>query len=74
MDFFTDVQAKPEQYRDVVSIFVDATTYTRMRTKITRYASDIQGYLGTTRVSLFVVDKDTAPVYIAAKNEKLFLE
>ncbi len=74
MDFFTQVEAKPEQYRDVVSIFVDATTYAQLRNKIIRYAEDIQGYLGNTRVALFVVDRGTAPAYIAAKNEKLFYE
>ena len=74
MDFFDDAGATPEQYRDVVSIFVDKDTYSDIGSKVRRYASDIESYLSATRVSVFVVDKDTPPAVIAARNEKLYYE
>lgn len=57
VDFFDQADASADQYRDIVSIFVDAKTYSSMRSKVREYANDIQGYLGSTRVSLFVVDE-----------------
>lgn len=74
MDFFDVAEASPENYRDIVSIFVDTDTYGANRSEIMRYAHDIEGYLGGTRVSLFVVDTDTPPAIIAAKNERLYYE
>jgi hypothetical protein len=74
VDFFDDAAASPEQYRDVVSLFVDRDTYGQLGTKIRRYANDIQGYLSATRVSLFVVDSDTPVESIASRNEKLYYE
>ena len=74
VDFFDDAAASPEQYRDVVSLFVDRDTYGQLATKIRRYANDIQGYLSATRVSVFVVDADTPVESIASRNEKLYYE
>lgn len=74
VDFFDTAQASPENYRDIVSIVVDKDTYKVNSSKIQRYAKDIEGYLGNTRVSLFIVDPDTPPSVIAAKNERLYNE
>lgn len=45
VDFFSRVEASQETYRDIVSMFVDADTYKENRSKINRYAEDIQTYL-----------------------------
>ncbi|MFZ2255896.1 MAG: hypothetical protein WAW59_02275 [Patescibacteria group bacterium] len=45
VDFFGRVEASQETYRDIVSIFVDTDTYKENRSKINRYAEDIQGTL-----------------------------
>lgn len=74
VDFFTDVQASQDTYRDIVSIFVDELTYAENRVKIMRYAEDIQNYLGSTRTSLFILAPGTTPAQIAAQNEKLYYE
>lgn len=74
MDFFSEVQASQDKYRDIISIFVDTETYKENRVKINRYAEDIQTYLGSTRSSIFVVERDTSPAVIASKNEKLYYE
>ena len=74
VDFFDTAQASPQNYRDIVSIVVDKETYKSESSKIQRYAKDIEGYLGNTRVSLFIVDPDTPPSVIAAKNERLYNE
>ncbi len=74
VELFPRVEAKSEQYRDIVSIFVDNDTYATLRPKIKRYSEDVQGYLGDTRVSLFVVDSWINPAQIATKNEKLYYE
>jgi hypothetical protein len=42
VSFFDEAEARPEDYRDIVSIFVDEETYDATETKIKRYASDIQ--------------------------------
>jgi hypothetical protein len=74
VDFFGEAQASQDKYRDIVSIVVDRDTYRELRPKITRYAEDIQAYLGSTRTSILVVDPDTAPAQIAAQNERLYYE
>lgn len=74
VDFLSDASASEDRYRDVVSIFVDTNTYSALRSKISRYAEDIQGYLGSTRVSVFVVNSDVSPAQIASKNEELYYE
>ena len=61
-----------EDYHDLVSIIVDADTYGSLKSEIKQYSTDIQSYLGSTRVSLFVVPKNTPPEAIAAENEKLY--
>lgn len=74
VDFFDVAEASPENYRDIVSIFVDEDTYSEYRSSIMRYARDIEGYLWGTRVSLFIIDSNTSPATIAAKNERLYYE
>lgn len=74
VDFFSRVEASQETYRDIVSIFVDADTYKENRSKINRYAEDIQTYLWSTRVSMYILDKDISPAVIATQNEKLYYE
>lgn len=74
VDFFDVARANPEDYRDIVSIFVDEDTYDDLDNKIKQYAQDIEWYLWGTKVSIFVVEKDTPPAVIAAKNEKLYYE
>jgi hypothetical protein len=56
VEFFSSATAKEEDYRDIVSIFVDTDTYASLRPKILRYAEDIQSYLGEARATLYVVD------------------
>ncbi len=74
VDFFDDVAASQEKYRDIVSMYVDRNTYKELKPKINRYAEDIQSYLGSTRVSIFIIDSDTSPTHIASQNEKLYYE
>ncbi|MBP9779728.1 hypothetical protein KBD33_03855 [Candidatus Gracilibacteria bacterium] len=75
VDFFDSALATSEDdYRDIVSIIVDETTYSRLESKIKNYANNIQGYLGSTRVSLIIVKSGVEPARIAAMNEKLYLE
>lgn len=46
IDFFIDhAEARAEDYRSIVSLIVDRDTYDIIRTKIHRYADDIQKYL-----------------------------
>lgn len=45
VSFFDRAEARPEDYADIVSIFVDGDTYRALRGKIDRYARDIQTYL-----------------------------
>jgi len=74
IDFFGSVSASAESYRDIVSIVVDRETYSALRPKIHQYAEDIQGYLGSTRTNIIVVESSIDPAQIAAKNESLFYE
>lgn len=74
VSFFDRTEAAADDYRDLVSIVVDRDTYGKLSSKIKRYSEDIQGYLGNTRVSLFVVQQDTPPEAIAAQNEKLYYD
>lgn len=74
VSFFDRTEAAADDYRDLVSIVVDRETYGKLSGKIKRYSEDVQGYLGNTRVSLFVVPKDTPPEAIAAQNEKLYYD
>lgn len=74
VDFFGEAQASQDKYRDIVSIVVDRDTYREIRPQITRYAEDIQTYLGSTRTSILVVDAGTSPAQIAAENESLYYE
>ena len=74
VSFFDPIQAAADDYRDLVSIIVDRDTYALESAKIKRYSEDIQSYLSNTRVSLFVVAKDTPPEAIAAENELLYYE
>jgi hypothetical protein len=74
VDFFGEAQASQDAYRDIISIVVDRDTYREIRPQITRYAEDIQTYLGSTRTSILVVDAGTSPAQIAAQNEQLYYE
>jgi hypothetical protein len=75
VDFFDSALATSEDdYRDIVSIIVDETTYSQLQSKIKNYANNIQGYLGSTRVSLIIVKSWVEPARIASMNEKLYLE
>lgn len=74
VSFFDVTEAAIDDYRDIVSIIVDRDTYSALAPKIKQYSSDIQSYLGNTRVSLFVVPKNTPPEAIAAENEKLYYD
>lgn len=45
VSFFDQIEAKTEDYRDIVSIVVDEDTYDALSSKIKRYSEDIQSYL-----------------------------
>ncbi len=74
VSFFDTTEAAVDDYRDLVTIFVDRETYSTDSAKIKRYSEDIQSYLGNTRVSLYVMNKNTPPEAIAAENEKLYYD
>lgn len=74
VEFFNSATAKEEDYRDIVSIFVDTDTYASLRPKIRQYAEDIQSYLWETQVEMYIVDSWISPAQIAARNEKLYYE
>jgi hypothetical protein len=74
VDFFDDVSADPAKYRDIISIIVDRDTFSSVGSAVRNYASDVQSYLGGTRVSLLVIDPGTPPAVIAARNERLYAE
>lgn len=73
-NFFGTANANADLYRDVVSVIVDRETYSNLKSKINRYASDIQKELGATRTVISVIDGNTTPAMIAAQNEKLYYE
>lgn len=74
VSFFDRTEAATTDYSDVVSIIVDEDTYNELETKIEVYANDIQEYLKSTRVSIFVAPSNARPEVIAAHNEKLYYE
>ena len=74
VSFFDATEAATADYRDIVSIIVDRDTYSALAPKIKQYSADIQSYLGNTRVSLFIVPKNTPPEAIAAENERLYYD
>lgn len=74
MSWFDVARADQSDYYDIVSIFVDESTYRQLRPDILQYASDIQAYLPDTRTSIHVVSPSTPPPSIVAINEKLFYE
>ena len=74
ISFFDRTEAATTDYRDVVSLIVDEDTYNALRPKIRQYANDIQGYLKSTRVSIFVSPSNARPEILAAHNEKLYYE
>jgi len=46
VSFFDRVEASPEKYRDIVSIFVDRETYSQTEDDVKKYANNIETYLG----------------------------
>lgn len=74
VSFFDRASARSDDYRDIVSLIIDEDTYSSLRSEVRQYASDIQGYLKSTRVSIIVTPSDIRPEVVAAHNEKLYYE
>lgn len=74
VSFFDEVTAQADQYRDIVSIWIDRDSYDALKSRVDRYAEDIQSSLGSTRVALYIISDRTTPAQIAAVNEKLYYE
>lgn len=74
LPWFRATAAARDEYHDIVAIVVDADTYRSLTPEIKRYASDIQGYLGSTRTSLYIVPANTPPEAIATELEGLYYD
>ncbi|MDD2745687.1 MAG: VCBS repeat-containing protein, partial [Candidatus Gracilibacteria bacterium] len=71
----TELYASTSEAPNLVSIIVsEATNSGEVKTKIKRYADDIQAAMNNTRVVIVEVADNIAPHSIAALNEKLFYE
>lgn len=71
----TRLYASTSEAPNLVSIIVsEATNSGEVKTKIKRYADDIQAAMNNTRVVIVEVANNIAPHSIAALNEKLFYE
>ena len=69
------VTAAGSQSPNLVSIVVSETTNSGgIKSRIKRYATDIQANLSNTRVVIVEVPDSAAPHTIAALNEKLYYE
>ena len=59
----------------LVSVIVSSSTNSgAMKSRIKRYASDIQGAMTNTRVTIVEVPDNAAPPAIAAANERLYYQ
>lgn len=68
-------RAEAKTSADIVSLIVEEGIYSGdVKTKVLRYAEDIQGYLAHTRVVIFPVPKTISPFALASINEKLYYE
>lgn len=73
--FLYESAAASSTQTDIVSFIVDEDLYnSASKSKIVRYAEDIQGYLTDTRVLIFPVKKTINPHLIAALNERLYYQ
>jgi hypothetical protein len=57
-----------------VSVIVDDDIYLSVKSKLTRYARDIEGVLDNTKVVLIPTPKDATSFQIASLNESLYNE
>jgi len=72
---FDSTRANAQMNADLISFIVDTDIYSgTVKSKINRYAEDIQAYLPHTRVVIFPVSKVSNPFNIASINEKLYYE
>ena len=74
--FFQKLQAEAATDLEIVSILVHEGVYNRgeLRSRIERYAEDIQQFLNNTKAIIYVIKSDASPEKIAALNEKLYFE
>jgi len=74
-NFFNTVSAKELDNKDLVSILVDKNIYSWIiKSKIDRYAKDIQDFMPNTQSIIFPIESNTKSWDIALLNEKLFKE
>jgi hypothetical protein len=74
LGFLDTASAQIENYKDIITIYVDSGTYSAIKSEISTYANDIQNSLSDTRVDIHVVPTDVAPTTIASTNEKIWYE
>ncbi|MFZ4461248.1 MAG: hypothetical protein ACOYN2_01540 [Patescibacteria group bacterium] len=73
--FVSSTQAAGGDAPNLVSVIVSESTNTsELKSRIKRYADDIQNAMSNTRVIIVEVPDNTSPHNIAALNEKLFYE
>ncbi len=73
-EFFFRAFAWDLKYYDIVSILVEEDIYWRVKSKIERYAQDIEGVLENTRVVILPIPSDASAFKIASLNESLYFE
>jgi len=68
-------RAEAKVSTDIISLIVDEGIYSgAIKSKILRYAEDIQAYLPNSRAVIFPVPNTINPLNIASINEKLYYE
>ncbi len=72
--FFSEAEAGSETYYNLVSIIVEESKYNAIKSKLERYASDVQSTLENTRVVILPAPTDSEPFAIASLNESLYFE
>jgi len=72
--FFSKTSAASGDFYNLVSILVNEDIYSWVKTKLKRYAKDIQNNLENTRVVILPVPKDSSAFQIASLNEWLYFD
>lgn len=74
VSFFDKTWAEWIKNIELISVIVYEKVYDSLKSRINRYAEDVQAKLNNTKVLIYKVPEDITPQKIAALNEKLFYE
>nr|MDD3720153.1 VCBS repeat-containing protein [Candidatus Gracilibacteria bacterium] len=75
IEFFNyKVNAENKEFYNLVSIIVDDNIYGDVKSKLSRYARDIEGVLDNTKVVIIPTPHNASSFQIASLNESLYFE